>query len=239
MAVASIVVDYPSRPTPLLVPATPATAKLVKPAAPRVRTVEDYPSRPTPPLVPATPATAKLVKPAAPRVRTVGLILLDTSLRPAYGNSEALRALAYPSSPTNWTALNGSLRDKVRALVGKAPLANDSPIPSAELVSGRRRYVCRSFVLDADGGQSSKLSIAILIERPCPRTADFDELAVRFRLTGRERESVEYLAQGLTGKEIAAKMNISPNTVKTFMRLVMVKMGVTTRSAIVGKIMTC
>jgi len=33
-------------------------------------------------------------------------------------------------------------------------------------------------------------------------------------------------------------MNISPNTVKVFLRLVMLKMGVTTRSGVVGKLMS-
>jgi DNA-binding CsgD family transcriptional regulator len=47
---------------------------------------------------------------------------------------------------------------------------------------------------------------------------------------------VEYLIQGLTSKEIAVRMNISPNTVKAFLRLVMVKMKVSTRSGIAGKI---
>jgi DNA-binding CsgD family transcriptional regulator len=31
-------------------------------------------------------------------------------------------------------------------------------------------------------------------------------------------------------------MNVSPNTVKTFFRLVMMKMGVNTRAGIVGKL---
>ena len=44
------------------------------------------------------------------------------------------------------------------------------------------------------------------------------------------------LLQGLTSKEIAVRMGISPNTVKAFLRLVMVKMGVSTRSGIVGRI---
>jgi len=47
-------------------------------------------------------------------------------------------------------------------------------------------------------------------------------------------EALEYLIQGLTSKEIAERMHISVNTVKAFLRLIMVKMGVTTRSGIVG-----
>ncbi len=33
-------------------------------------------------------------------------------------------------------------------------------------------------------------------------------------------------------------MNISPNTVKVFLRLVMLKMGVTTRSGVIGKLIS-
>ena len=42
---------------------------------------------------------------------------------------------------------------------------------------------------------------------------------------------------GLSSKEIASRMSISPNTVKAFLRVIMVKMGVTSRSGVVGKIL--
>jgi DNA-binding CsgD family transcriptional regulator len=66
--------------------------------------------------------------------------------------------------------------------------------------------------------------------------AELAEIGARFRLTSREQETVELLFEGLTSKEIADRMKISPNTVKAFLRLVMVKMGVSTRSGIIGKI---
>jgi DNA-binding CsgD family transcriptional regulator len=47
---------------------------------------------------------------------------------------------------------------------------------------------------------------------------------------------VELLFQGLTNKEVAQRMRISPHTVKALVRLVMAKMGVSTRSGILGKI---
>jgi DNA-binding CsgD family transcriptional regulator len=62
------------------------------------------------------------------------------------------------------------------------------------------------------------------------------EISERYGLTARERETVQFLREGFTSKEIAQRMEISPNTVKAFIRLVMVKMGVSTRSGIVGKI---
>lgn len=61
-----------------------------------------------------------------------------------------------------------------------------------------------------------------------------DQVSERYNLTGRERQVLEHLLEtGPTTKEIAARMGISPNTVKAFLRLMMVKMGVTTRSGIV------
>ena len=41
--------------------------------------------------------------------------------------------------------------------------------------------------------------------------------------------------QGFTNKEVGQRMNISPNTVKAFLKLIMMKMGVSTRSGIIGK----
>ena len=61
------------------------------------------------------------------------------------------------------------------------------------------------------------------------------QVAARFRLTPREQETLELLAIGLTNKEIADRMKISANTVKSFLKLLMIKMGVSTRSGIVGR----
>jgi DNA-binding CsgD family transcriptional regulator len=61
------------------------------------------------------------------------------------------------------------------------------------------------------------------------------EISQRFGLTAREQETMQLLAEGFCSKEIAARMKISPNTVKAFVHLVMVKMSVSTRSGIIGK----
>ena len=78
--------------------------------------------------------------------------------------------------------------------------------------------------------------MAIILERNATGSVVLGEAAKQFELTEREQETVQMLLQGLTSKEIAARMGISPNTVKAFLRLVMVKMGVSTRSGIVGRI---
>jgi len=59
----------------------------------------------------------------------------------------------------------------------------------------------------------------------------------QFKLTRRERDALEHLLQGLSNKEIANRMSVSPNTVKAFLRLIMLKLEVSSRAAIVAKVM--
>jgi len=57
----------------------------------------------------------------------------------------------------------------------------------------------------------------------------------KYHLTQREGETVRFLIEGLTNKEIAARMGISPDTVKVFLQLAMKKMEVSSRSEIMSK----
>jgi DNA-binding NarL/FixJ family response regulator len=65
---------------------------------------------------------------------------------------------------------------------------------------------------------------------------DATQVAQQFRLTQREGQVVECLSQGLTSKGIASRLNISPNTVKAFLRVIMLKLKVGTRAAIIQKL---
>jgi DNA-binding NarL/FixJ family response regulator len=49
-------------------------------------------------------------------------------------------------------------------------------------------------------------------------------------LTGREKEVLAFLAQGLTNKEMAVKMGISTNTVKRHLKSLFARLGVNTRA---------
>jgi DNA-binding CsgD family transcriptional regulator len=164
-----------------------------------------------------------------------GFLLLDSSLNPIASNSEAVQILSFPSKPDRIKQLNTFLSDRVRtALVDHH--SQDTLGFVREYKSGRRRYTCRSFQIDGDTRSSPpRPSIAVLLERASTGDLMLEEISKQFDLTHRERETVELLLQGLTSKEIANRMGISPNTVKAFLRLVMVKMGVSTRSGIVGR----
>jgi DNA-binding CsgD family transcriptional regulator len=61
-------------------------------------------------------------------------------------------------------------------------------------------------------------------------------LSEQFQLTNRESETVKLLLRGLTSKEIAMEMCISPNTVKAFLKLAMAKVGASNRTALVARL---
>jgi DNA-binding CsgD family transcriptional regulator len=62
------------------------------------------------------------------------------------------------------------------------------------------------------------------------------QAAAEYHLTDREQEALIGITMGLTCKEVAERMDISPNTVRAFLRLIMIKMGVPTRAGIVGRL---
>ena len=171
-----------------------------------------------------------MIRVRVPNSAMVGLVLLDSALKSVYSNSEARRILAYPNQPPK--APGARFSESMGSIIGNKPDISGCPM-TTHFMSGKRRYVCRTFALEHDFNRNSKPAIAITLER---RHSVLIDLAARFQLTDREIEAVQHLADGLTSKEIAQRMNISPNTVKVFLRLVMLKMGVTTRSGVIGKL---
>jgi len=163
--------------------------------------------------------------------------LISASLEPLYANTEAVEILAYPEKLKDIPAVQAFLAQKIRSALMDHSSAQ-APGFVNQFASGKRRYRCRAFAL-SPGSKEGKdsPSIAVLIERCAKPEVDTAYLFEKYGLTQRERETVEYLAQGLTSKEIAARMNISPNTVKAFLRLIMMKMGVSTRSGVIGKVL--
>lgn len=165
-----------------------------------------------------------------------GFVLVDRLLRPIYANPEAVQILLYPASPQSTRQISALLGEKIRAIF--RDLAADPESKSyTQLVSGRRHYLCRLFSLwfsnSLNGSRDQAPAQALLIERN-RGFSDLSSVAVKFNLTPRELQVAELLSQGLSSKEIASRMQISDNTVKAFLRLVMIKTGASTRSGIVG-----
>lgn len=98
-------------------------------------------------------------------------------------------------------------------------------------------YLCRVTVMNPCSGASTQPLVALYIQRNPDGNQAIREIADTFDLTEREYEALVNIASGLSGKEIAERMKISPNTVKAFLRLIMIKMGVTRRAGILSKVL--
>ena len=165
-----------------------------------------------------------------------GFLLLDALMNPILVNHTAVQILAYPHKLETQKNVDNYLAGRVRSTLLSGQASN-GPLVS-RFQSGRRMYSCRSFHVNSMANGNSQASLAVLLERGSSRSGSLAQLFEGFNLTAREQEVSQYLLQGLTSKQIALRMEISPNTVKAFLRLIMVKMGVSTRSGIVGKAVT-
>jgi DNA-binding CsgD family transcriptional regulator len=172
-----------------------------------------------------------------PANRTLGLLLVDFSLNPISCNDEAIRILSYPALPENIQHLGVFLRDAIRTRLLKRQSSSCSRFVT-EFVSGKRCYRCRLFHLDWDIRDNYQPALELLLERSLSGLLSLDRTAQQFNFSPREQQTVEFLLQGLSSKEIADRMKISPNTVNTFFRLVMIKMGVSSRFGILGKMIS-
>jgi DNA-binding CsgD family transcriptional regulator len=168
-------------------------------------------------------------------ISVTGLVLMDSSMNPVAFNNEAIHILTFPKKPGAIGRLEVFLADKIRSGVLKG---QDSAPGVTDFKSGNRHYLCRAFLLqpNGQGNHSGRPSLALLLERSNLGFLTLPNVTEQFRLTGREHETVECLLLGLTSKEMANRMSISPNTVKTFVRQVMTKMGVSSRLGIIGKV---
>ena len=164
----------------------------------------------------------------------IGLLVMDSSLNPISCNDETIRILSYPEAPQHVKRLDVFLRDTIRARLLNPQSTQHSHFIT-EFVSGKRSYRCWAFHLNRHLRGSSHATLELLLERGSSGLLFLPRMAQLFNFSRREQQAVELLLQGLSNKEIANRMNISPNTVNTFFRLIMIKMGVSSRSAILAK----
>lgn len=158
-----------------------------------------------------------------------GLILLDASLNLVgfdrgasviLNVAHAIPGLWPPKELSDWVRnrdANGSLR-------------------RLQMRIGSHLYICRPYYLESLNGHLPKPLIGCHLERSSAQQDAISRMASEHGLTEREQEALRGIALGLSTKEIADRMSISPNTVKAFLRLIMIKIGVESRAAIVAKL---
>jgi len=164
-----------------------------------------------------------------------GFLLFDSVMNPVFANHAAAEILLYPQKVETQIKLNSALMGEIRDKLLSAQFSG-SPALVSRFHSGKRLYQCSALRVNAIAGGDSQSSLAVFLERGSSGSIPLAQVAEKFKLTAREQDVLQCLSEGgLTTKEIAVRIGISPNTVKAFLRLIMLKMGVTTRSGILGK----
>src|SRR5665213_3879641 len=101
---------------------------------------------------------------------------------------------------------------------------------------GNHEYVCRILFIRSRSASVQPM-LALYFKRELAVIDAVLQATAEYHLTEREQETLIGVTMGLTSKEVAERMDISPNTVKAFLRLIMIKMGVPTRAGIVGRLL--
>ncbi len=166
---------------------------------------------------------------------TAGFILLDLSLRLIAFNSEAAMILGDSNPNTKVQVPEGLLKElRSRGHNGLSSLVTPLIMPFHTI---RGDYICQAYRLNEPLPAGLPSSVILVLHRDTSVTETVSKVAHDFSLTERECEALIGISLGLSSKELAERMNISPNTVRTFLRLIMLKMGVSTRSALFARML--
>ncbi len=160
---------------------------------------------------------------------SAGVILFDLSLKPiAYdAGAEAILARVFPSWSERATLeIPSEMLGAIRNHTGR------SLFKTADC-----EYVCRSYLVKPHEQDAMEPLFALVFQRGSSTTAAVQRLAEQYQLTRRERETLVGISAGQSTKELATTMKISVNTVKSYMRLIMLKMEVPSRAGIMAKLL--
>lgn len=165
-----------------------------------------------------------------------GIALVDSAFKPTALDSGLDALLADVNAQGGEGDVVRDLpRDLLDALKAR-PLLELDAAPIIVTISGRS-YSCRCFLLKPQTRDAAEPVLALYLKREISIVDSVRQVGSEYSLTDREQEVLLGVAMGLTSKELAVRMHISPNTVKAFLRLVMGKMGASTRAGIVGRLL--
>ena len=178
---------------------------------------------------------AQMAASARRSVLCEGLVILDEKFLPIAldGGAEAI----LEDLNENCDRSHGTARFPQELLNLLMNIQGEEQEKHLHLSTGEHEYSCQTFELKWLTNAELPRMLACHFKLDRSITDAVQQVGVDYNLTDREQEALIGVTMGLTSKELATRMDISPNTVKAFLRLIMVKMGVTTRAGIVGKVL--
>ena len=166
---------------------------------------------------------------------SVGLVLIDLSLKSVAFDRGAALLLGYASSKPGIKGEPSLPKEILDMIRGRKPA--DLSAAKTYFRVGESEYVCRVHVMELPNRLWKEPLLALYLEKAAFVNGAVYDVATRYHLTVREAEILRGISTGLAPKEVAKRLNISPNTVKSFLRLIMTKMGVTTRAEMFAMIL--
>ena len=168
--------------------------------------------------------------------RPEGIIVLDLSLQPVAvdGGAELILQEMKPGRAAEDASLD--LPPELKEILRNGRLS-DPTSSESRLSLSNGQYSCRVFLMQPNDGFGEQPLLAIHLKKEVSIPEVVGRAAMEYGLTQREQEAVVGVCLGLTSRELADRMSISPNTVNAFLRTIMLKMGVTTRAGVVGKLL--
>lgn len=167
-----------------------------------------------------------------------GLILIEGSGSTIAADRGAANILRYLSDGTGTPKGAIIVGEDTLQMLYEGDGAAD-PILLKRVRVGVGEFTCRAYILEKQerGAVAPERLVAVLLERVCEAPRAIKELAAEYHLTKREQQALRGIASGISSKTLAARMNITPSTLRAFLQLIKVKMGVSTRAGIMAKIL--
>ncbi|MBF6170039.1 LuxR C-terminal-related transcriptional regulator [Nocardia blacklockiae] len=166
-----------------------------------------------------------------------GMLLFDAAGNLLSLNDEARHLLAQmPPGPSTTTPFGIELPLPVWILstAGRARLTGGSARIRIRAATGRW-LVCHASCLRAADGAGSTTALVIEPAKPSEVAA---LVTAAYELTRRELEVVDLIARGLPTADIAARLHLSPHTVRDHVKAIFDKVGVGSRGELVARLFT-
>lgn len=183
-----------------------------------------------------TPPSQTRRKAARPSLVPEGVVLTDLSLVPIAFDHGAAAILGGPNQQSGNSEAALRLPPEVLDAL-RLRRTGDGPAARTHFRKGGVTYTCCAYLVEPRGHEPRDPMMALLLQRDLCVDDAVSIAADDYNLTDREREVLRGVLLGDTTKELAARMQRSPNTIKAFLRLIMIKMGVTTRAGLAGKVL--
>lgn len=107
----------------------------------------------------------------------------------------------------------------------------------AILESYRRKYLVSGIALSSHTSKVRSKQYLFVLKRIALEKINLPMVFRQYKLNNREQEIVRLLLSGRANKEIAHNLGLSPNTVKAYMKFLMLKIGVNNRAGIISALL--